>query len=227
MQEGTEVIFKAYGRDGVPQKILRVNQNFYLEQPNVKSIHLKKGNYIAAYKTPKTKTCPNALYLAPLHEKELNEIDKILKDKFNTSLEEEKMANNLVSISLLPMLPICHSTLVAIDLCSREAYKSDGKSKTGLLSIKQLDKDVSFWVNKPKKYTYQAHKGDYFVVISKNNGKLYLAPVSWDNVPSIKMQDKKERISRTYLSNFPTLKKVLHQPCKKVNPKDIKQNKKV
>ena len=215
MQQGTEIIFKARGRDRVPQKILRVHQSFCLKQPNRKPIHLSEGDYIAAYKTPQTKE-NGCYYLAPLSEKELRIINNILKELYGSSLKKEKVLNHPVSIDDLPVLPIQNETFRALEVNSKITYASDGKSKTGLACIIRLNKDLSFWVVKNKKYTYKASKNDYFLVISKKSKKkdlIYLTPIPKEDVPAIKAQDKKERISRKYQANkFLKLTEVFHTP---------------
>ena len=219
MQPGTEVIFKAHGRAGVPQKILRVHQDFCLIQPGKEDIHLADGDYIAAYKTPQSSTMSRSHHLARIYESELNLIDDILKNVFDTSLKKEKAANNPISIKDLPMLPVRATTIGAIDMESKTIYESDGKSKSGLHSIVRLNKDMSFWVIKDEKYLYKAHKGDYFVVIYEKRANKqipYLAPVSKDDEPAIKMHDKKEIIARKYEANkLLGLKTLIHHPRKK------------
>ena len=206
MQPETEVIFKARGRKGVPQKILRVHQDFCLIQPDRESIHLKDGDYIAAYKTPQSETMSRSYYLARLTEKELNTIDQLLKKNHETSLKNEKANNNPISLENLPILPSLKSTYNTIDAKSETRYNSDGKSTSGLSCIIRLNEDIKFKVNKPEgeEYFYQAYKGDYFAVVLKKQARqirFNLIPVSKDDFPSVKMQDKKESISRKYRAN--------------------------
>lgn len=214
MQKDTEIIFKARGRAGVPQKILRVHQNFCLDQqcPKHDPIHLTDGDYIAAYKTPLSETVSGAFYLARLSEKELKIIDNILKRHFKTSLAEEKKSNYRISIDNLPLLPVQKAAHDSIFVYSTVRYKSDGKSSSGLNSIVLLNKNLKFVVNATEKYTYQAHKGDYFGVVSKKHAsktKFYLIPISKDDLPAIKMQDKKEVILRKHqANNFLKLKSI-------------------
>ena len=206
MQPETEVIFKARGRKGVPQKILRVHQNFCLLQENRQPIHLENGDYIAAYKTPRSETVSRSYYLARLTEKELDTIDQLLKKSHETSLKNEKANNNPILLENLPTLPILKSTYNMIDAKSESRYNSDGKSASGLSCIIRLNEDVKFKVNKPEgeEYFYQAYKGDYFAVVLKKQARqirFNLIPVSKDDFPSVKMQDKKESISRKYRAN--------------------------
>ena len=216
MQKGTEVIFKARGRHRVPQKILRVHQNFCLIQhPHLNPIHLTDGDYVAAYKTPLTKTVSGAYYIAPLTKNELKVIDDILKKHFNTSLEAEKKANHPSLLKTLPMLAINQNTYARIDENSTTHYNSDGCSSIGLSHIISLNRDMQFAVVNPdEKYTYHANKDDYFAVIlkkTKNNSKFYVVPFSKDDFPTIKMQDKKEMIARKYqLNKFLRFKSVFH-----------------
>lgn len=229
MQRGTEIIFKARGRKGVPQKILRVHQNFCLIQPNKEDIHLADGDYIAAYKTPQSETVSRSYYLARLTEKELNEINQLLEKSHGTSLKNEKANNSPILLQNLPLLPILKSTYNTIDAKSESRYNSDGRSASGLSCIILLNEDVKFKVNKPEgeEYFYQAYKGDYFAVILKKQGKqmkFYLTPVSKDDFPSIKMQDKKEIISRKYQANkFLNLTTLIHHPRKTLQHQHTKE----
>ena len=214
MLPGTEVIFKAHGRVGVPHKILRVAGTFSCEQnalSKTKSyLHLKSGDIVAAYKVPQSATDSRAYHLACLGAAQLKDVDNILQRRFNTSLKAEQLSNRSVSLNDLDRIEIPQNTYAVIALKSIEKYKSNGQNGYGLTSIIQLKSNMKFLATNTSKissrndFIYQAHEGDFFAVLfQKENGKdkIYLCPISKNDVPFIKAQDKKQQILYRYEAN--------------------------
>ena len=109
--------------------------------------------------------------------------------------------HNLLSLHDLPFMTIHTAVGKGLDLKSETLYVSDGKSQSKMQSIIRIKEDVCFFVldttNVAKKHIYKAKAGELFVLAGEfTNQKTRLYPISRNDLPAIKMQDKKERLLR-------------------------------
>ena len=201
MQTNAQVLLKARGRMGLPHKVIRIEQNCsYTDKDNL-TISLNAGDIIAAYRVASSEHVSGNFYFVRLREKDLKTIDSILVRRFDSSLAKEQASNVLPNVRDLPYFTVSKNVFAGIALKAKELYTSDGTGSTRLTSIVQLNENLSFLVfdtmDFTKRHLYQAHKGDIFCIL-KNDGArdetFRLVLTAREDVPAIKMQEKKEKI---------------------------------
>ena len=211
MQTNADVILKAQGRLGLPHKVIRINQDCICIDDNDTRTFLSAGDYIAAYRMAEKGLLSGNFLIVRLQQNDLQKIDAILMRRFQSSLEKEQASNVLPNVQDLPYFIVSKKVAASLSVKSKELYSSDGESSTKLLSIVQLNENMSFVVcdavGLNKTHLYRASLGDVFCMLRGENGRdtrLVLTPK--EDVPAIKMQEKKEKILRQ-----PTRKKITTQ----------------
>ncbi|MBE6449906.1 MAG: hypothetical protein E7013_04365 [Alphaproteobacteria bacterium] len=205
MQPGAQVILKAGSRPGLPQKIVRVAQDCVCLLPSMQKsnprIQLRAGDCVASYRIAGQSRISERRHTVRLTPKDLEQINALLVRRFNSSLEKESKTHELIHIQDLPYMTIHSAAGNGLDLKSETLYTSDGKSQSKMQSIIKIKEDVCFFVldttDATKKHIYRAKAGEIFVLAAgATNQKTRLYPISRDDLPAIKMQDKKERLLR-------------------------------
>ena len=205
MQPGAKVILKAGSRIGLPHKIVQVAQDcvclFPAFQKSKQRIQLHAGDCVASYKVASASSSSRNYHTIRLTASDLTQINNLLIRRFNSSLEKEALSHNLIRLQDLPFMTIHETAGKGLDLKSETLYTSDGKSQSKISSIIRIKEDVAFFVvdtsDPSKKHLYRANAGDFFVLATGFvNQKSRLYPISKEDLPAIKMQDKKERLLR-------------------------------
>lgn len=215
MQTDADVILKAQGRLGLPHKIIRINQDCVCVDDNDIRTVLSAGDYIAAYRIAENQRLTGSFLVVHLSENDLKKINSILEYRFHSSLKKEQASNVLPNVLDLPYLTVSKDVIDTLSLKSKELYSSDGESSTKLFSIIQLNENIAFnfcdTVKLNQTYLYQASQGDVFCVLNGENDRtLRLVLTPREDVPAIKMREKKEKILRQSKRKKMTPKAVLH-----------------
>ena len=214
MRSKAQVILKARGRMGLPHKLVQVGQDCLCTDDAGNTTTLKCGDYLAVYRVGIMGKATFDFRVVRLTEFELQKIDAILMRRFGSSLAKEKASNILPNVCDLPCFSVSKSVVNGLSLKADELYSSDGLSSTRLCSILRLKEDAGFFVldttNPKKKHMYNARKGDIFCVLATSKDEFVrLVLTAKEDVPAIKMQEKKEKILRQKSVKKITTKKVL------------------
>ena len=231
IETDSSVVLKCGGRIGLPHKVIQVNEACVFENARGEKTYVNAGDCVAAYRVAATDRVSGAFHVVRLTDNELMRINDILVRRFNSSLDKEKAVNTLPCVTDLPCMGISSVAVKGLRLKGRDIYVSDGRSSTNLRAIFQLTEPVSVWVNGTngtnERHLYRARQGDVFVLLmGVGERSARLVPVSKEDVPAIKMQEKKEKLLRSWREEKTTTQKVM-RIIRRKKPKKISKTEKI